>query len=230
MTKLTGVPYGVPGIFKVKRYRLVLLGVLFACVIVGEAYAGNLYRYKNSRGFVVLDDRLPPEYVANGYEVLSKSGRLIKVVPAHVDKPVVDVEQNKIADEKRQREDNYLLASFSSREEIQHTQERKLGLLAQEIKTIEQNLTDTREQKVNERARAANYQRSGKPAPDSIKAGLVQLEEEESKAVSLLDARREELAEVKSLYERYEARFAELTGKKTGVSSTPPEGLNEPES
>ena len=218
------------GIVKVKRYHGIIVTVLLACVIAGEAYAGKLYRYTNSRGFVVLDDRLPPEYVSNGYEVLSKSGRLIKVVPAYVEKPLADTKQQEIADEKRQQEDKYILASYSSREEIQHTGGRKLQLLEREIKIVEQNLADTRAQRAKDRARAANYQRSGKSVPDSIKAVLVHLEEEENKAMLLLGARRKEHADVKSLYGRYEARFAELTRAEAEVSSTPREGPSEPES
>ena len=217
-------------IVKVKRYHGIIVTILFACVIAGEAYASNLYRYTNSRGFVVLDDRLPPEYVSNGYEVLSKSGRLIKVVPAYVEKPLVDTKQQEIADEKRLQEDKYILASYSSREEIQHTVGRKLQLLEREIKIVEQNLADTRAQRAKDRARAANYQRSGKSVPDSIKTVLVQLKEEENKAVSLLGARHKERANVKSLYERYEARFVELTGEEAEVNSMLREGPSEPES
>ena len=217
-------------IVKVKRYHGIIVTILFACVIAGEAYASNLYRYTNSRGFVVLDDRLPPEYVSNGYEVLSKSGRLIKVVPAYVEKPLVDTKQQEIADEKRLQEDKYILASYSSREEIQHTVGRKLQLLEREIKIVEQNLADTRAQRAKDRARAANYQRSGKSVPDSIKTVLIQLEEEENKAVSLLGARHKERANVKSLYERYEARFVELTGEEAEVNSMLREGPSEPES
>lgn len=217
------------GLSKAKCYQAILLTPLFISVVVGEAYAGNLYRYKNSRGFVVLDDRLPAEYVSNGYEVLSKSGRLIKVVPAHIDKPLVDTKQQELADEKRHQEDKYILASYGSREEIQNTGGRKLQLLEREIKIVEQNLADTRAQRAKDRARAANYQRSGKSVPDSIKAVLVHLEEEENKAVSLLDARRKEHADVKRLYGRYETRFAELTGEQAELSSTPREGPSEPE-
>ena len=217
------------GIVKVKRYQGILLMALFACVIAGEAYAGNLYRYTNSRGFVVLDDRLPPEYVSNGYEVLSKSGRLIKVVPAHVDKPEVDAETQEKVDGERQREDKYILASYGSLEDIQQTGARKKKSLEREIQIVERNLADTRAQRVEERARAANYQRSGRPVPDLVKDVLAQLEEEENKAIPLLESRRQEQADMKAQYERYEARFVELTGDDAEASSTSPETASEPE-
>ncbi len=217
------------GIVELKRYRGKAVMVLLACVVAGEVNADKLYRYTNSRGFVVLDDRLPAEYVSNGYEVLSKSGRLIKVVPAYAEKPLVDTKQQEIIDEKRQQEDKYILASYGSRQEIQNTGERKLQLLEREIRIVEQNLADTRAQRAKDRARAASYQRSGKSVPDSIKAVLTHLEEEEGKAMSLLDERRKEHAGVKNLYERYEARFVELNGEETELRSMLPEGPGEPE-
>ena len=191
---------------------LVLSACLFADNILADKLrSDNLYRYKSKGGLTVLDDRIPPEYIAGGYEILSKGGQVLQVIPAHVDKPVGSTEQEKINARERQREDKYILASYGSIEEIQQLRARKLNLLAREIKIIEANLADTRKQRVKERARAANYQRAGKPVPASLKTVLAELDEEELKARPLLDNRHTELANLEALYDRYEARFAELT-------------------
>ncbi len=189
--------------------------------MAGEAYGGNLYRYKNSRGFTVLDDRLPAENVSNGYEVLSKSGRVLKVVPAYVDKPEVDVEQQRAVDIARGREDKYILASYDSRKQIRNTGERKLKQLGREIKIIERNLIDIGTQRRSQRTRAADYQRSGRSVPATITDSLRKLVEDEGKASSLLDGRRKEYAAMVAMYTRYELRFAELTGEPIEDAAEP---------
>jgi len=192
------------------RSRFIMLA-LFACLLADNLRADNLYRYKSKSGLVVLDDRLPPEYVADGYEVLSKSGRLLRVVPAHVDKPAGSTEQEILNAKERLREDKYILASYGSIEEIQQVKERKLSLLEREINIIETNLADTRKQRAQQRTRAANYQRAGRPVPASLKKALAGFEEQERKAEPLLNERYAEIARVAALYDKYKARFVELT-------------------
>ena len=41
----------------------------------------KLYRYRDAKGMVVIDDAVPPQFARNGYEVLNSSGQVIEVVP-----------------------------------------------------------------------------------------------------------------------------------------------------
>ncbi|HAD09043.1 MAG TPA: hypothetical protein DCF62_06145, partial [Porticoccaceae bacterium] len=103
---------------------LVLL--LFTVWLPLGASASMLYRYKNSDGVTVMDQTIPPEYVNNGYEVLSKSGRVVKVVPPYTEKAAGTSEQDEKARLQREKDDQYLLANFRSLEEIQYSKARKL--------------------------------------------------------------------------------------------------------
>ncbi len=196
-----------------------IIGLALLSVLISEClHAGNLYRYKNKKGFIVLDDRVPPQYVAGGYEVLSKGGQVLRVILPKEVKPPGSAEKDKIEAEARKREDNYILASYSRIEEINQARERKLNLLEREIKIIEANLEDTRKQRAIEFVRAANYQRAGKQVPNVLKEVLEELEELEKKAEPLLQKRRKEVAGVDTLYKRYETRFLELTEASPALS------------
>lgn len=201
--------------------RYLLLGILLSCLLLPmQSLADSLYRYKNNKGIIVLDDRVPPEYVNGGYEVLSKSGRVIKVVPPYTEKEVSNVEQNEKAKLQREKDDRYLLATYRSLEEIRHAGARRLGQLEREILIVETNLADTRTRRESELAKAANFQASGREVPESVRTALAGLEQEESKARDMLVARQQERQALEKRFQTYESRFLELTKKKAGVSET----------
>lgn len=43
--------------------------------------AGSYYRYRNAEGVKVISHSIPPEFSQSGYEILSATGRVIRVVP-----------------------------------------------------------------------------------------------------------------------------------------------------
>lgn len=185
------------------------------CVAVSQACAQNLYRYKNDHGVVVIDDNVPPKYIPGGYEILSRGGQLLEVVPPQSEEVVED----ESVIEERKREDSFILKSFGSVAEIRSAGERKLQLLEREIQLVESNINDTRKQRAREQARAANYQRSGQAVPDAVKDVLTQLDQQENKAKKILDERRREYADQQALYLKYESRYNELTAEQGSTAA-----------
>ena len=56
--------------------------LLLSVLLPALAGAGELYRYVNDKGVIVLDRQgVPPEYIGKGYDVLSDQGRVVRVVP-----------------------------------------------------------------------------------------------------------------------------------------------------
>jgi len=186
------------------------------CVAVSQACAQNLYRYKNDHGVVVIDDNVPPKYIPGGYEILSRGGQLLEVVPPQSEPEVVEDES---VIEERKREDSFILKSFGSVAEIRSAGERKLQLLEREIQLVESNINDTRKQRAREQARAANYQRSGQAVPNAVKDVLTQLDQQENKAKKILDERRREYADQQALYLKYESRYNELTAEQGSTAA-----------
>ena len=72
------------------------LPLLLSVLLPALAGAGELYRYVNDKGVIVLDRQgVPPEYIGKGYDVLSDQGRVVRLAPAgrkgpgHLGCPVV---------------------------------------------------------------------------------------------------------------------------------------------
>ena len=70
------------------------IAVLILMSASASTLAGNLYRYENDQGIMVINDTVPPEFVHKGYDVLNSSGRVIERVSgepfeAYVDKQIL---------------------------------------------------------------------------------------------------------------------------------------------
>jgi hypothetical protein len=164
--------------------------------------AAELYRYYNQQGLLVTTDTPPADAATNDYEVVNKSGRVLRTVS------VLDIGEERAIDQSKQ--DSYLLTSFSDVGEIQSLKERKVGLLIREIQQLENNLTAlvSREDKIY--FDASNIELSGELVPDSVTEQLQILEDGRVELTETLAQRRDEYKAVERRYEMYIVRFRAL--------------------
>ena len=179
------------------------------------AEAGNLFRYHNSEGNLVIDHQVPPEYIAKGYEVLSSTGRVVEIVPPH---QPVEEEAGSASDvtsqADQQREDQFLLRSYSDVGEIEAAGERRLAQLAREIETIESNRVKNEDQLERARGRAARYQLAGKKLPEDLLKRMDEIASLAGDTQHMLLLRRQEYEAVAARYEHYKNRFKALNPEK----------------
>ncbi len=93
--------------------------------------AKELYRYQASAGLMVTSDTLSPEAAANGYDIVNEQGRVLQRLGP---RPL----QSQSSEQSEQ--DQYLLSSFSKVDEISVLKNRKLELLARDIKHLLSNI------------------------------------------------------------------------------------------
>jgi hypothetical protein len=198
--------------------RRLIIAAGVAATLCGSALSvadENLYRYRNHSGELVIDHRIPPEFVAGGYEVLSRSGRVIEVIPPH---KVLSEDEQQTAmlsteeAEEQKKEDALLLRSYSTLEELQDARDRRLELLDRELLIVESNLDKSREQLADSQVRAANHQRSGRVVPKVLLDNISDLTEQIRDAEQMTAARAEERQQVSDKYSRYIERFRQLKG------------------
>lgn len=164
--------------------------------------AAELYRYYNQQGVLVTTDTPPADAAINDYEVVNESGRVLRIVSA------LDSGQALSSDQDKQ--DRYLLTSFSSVDEIQSLKVRKVQLLMREIEQLENNLASlaARENKIY--FEASNIELSGEAVPASVPEQLQILEDARAELTETLTQRREEYNAVERLYKGYISRFRQL--------------------
>ena len=198
--------------------RILMLLVL-ACSLVGintamavESAVKVIYRYKNHQGVTVMDSAIPPEFVSKGYEVLSRTGKVLKVVaPALEGEEAEQVRAERLAREEQARIDLQLRRSYSNVGDIDAAKARNLESLRGNIQILEANKGSANERLESSLARAAELERSGRKVPEDILKNISNLEQE-IKSIKLQIKQREvEYQSVSDRFEQDRKRFLEIT-------------------
>ncbi|GLX15700.1 MULTISPECIES: DUF4124 domain-containing protein [Pseudomonas] len=170
------------------------------------ANAAEMYRYTNAQGITVIDRQgVPSEFIAKGYEVLNEQGRVIRVVPPA---PTAEEMQKILADRERAKSDAQLLRLYSSLEDVDRAQARKLAELDGLIGVAKGNLQSVRQQQANLQKQAADQERTGREVPKQL--------------LDQISSQRDEQVRLKKDIERYQAARAQaqsaFTADRTRVS------------
>ena len=195
-------------------------GVLAACLLLPVASAANseLYRYTNAEGNVVIDHRVPPEYVSAGYEVLNERGVVMRVVPRELTEEELAnrsaqerLEAEALEEQKRLREwDESLLLRYSSIEDIEAARERELRDLQIRVSILKSNKRSLRQQVETYQAQAADQERLGRSVDAAHLTAIADLQSEiESTDRSIAD-REEEIDAVRASFQKDIDRFEQL--------------------
>lgn len=151
-----------------------LLTALVASVLAGSVQAGELYRFKNASGGLVLSSSIPNERVTEGYEVIdSYSGRLLRTVA-----PQISAEEAAAKAEFERRVGVCKIAlrrvqtMYESNEDIDKAETKALQSLETRIVNAQANLTHLRNQRSNFEDQAARMERSGNGVTPALMGNL----------------------------------------------------------
>ncbi len=187
--------------------------LLSGCVAAQNTTTGKvMYRYKNKDGVTVLDSTIPPQYVNNGYEIMSLSGKVLKVI-----KPVVQgaegerLHQERLRREEREREDIQLRRSYSNVSDIDAAKSRNLESLRGNIGILQANLTSARSRLQTHQSQAAAIERAGRQLPEDLLKNINNLVQEEKDIQVQIQQREEEYKTVEQKFNADRKRFVEIT-------------------
>lgn len=184
---------------------LVLLGVFGANVCFGD-----LYRYVDDKGVVVLDRHgVPSQYIGKGYEVLNEQGRVIRVVQAA---PTAQERQLLLEAEARANSDLQLLRLYASVQDVERAKKRKLAELDGVIGIARSNLQALHTQQDNLQSQAANHERAGREVPESLLVQIGNLKKEQASLQRDIDRYLKVREEAEGSFGRDQARLAQLLG------------------
>lgn len=177
----------------------------------GDLPTNVFYRYTDASGAKVMHHSLPAEAAQKGYEIVSLSGNVLKVVP-----PALSAEEAAAQAESRaqQREleewDATLLRRYSNVSDIESAKERKLADLESAMSILVTNMNTTQKAIRDEYAKGANFERRGQAVPPVVLSnlGALQTELEESKEKYI--QREWEYEDVAEKFEQDIERFKQI--------------------
>ncbi|HOY21832.1 MAG TPA: hypothetical protein PK002_01700 [Cellvibrio sp.] len=181
------------------------------------AQVGNkmFYRYTTNDGRKVVSQTIPPQFVRNGYELLTISGEIVKVVPPAP--PEADAER--IANERKAakeqaRRDVELRRTYSSVLDIDSAKTRNLQELQNTINILQANLSSVKSQLKAQEVHAASVERSGKTLSNDILKNISTLRTEEKELNIQIKQREAEYQKSADRYEHDKLRFVEISKPK----------------
>ena len=197
--------------------RLVLCGCILAVAVTATA-APNLYRYRDSNGTVVIGASVPPDYVKDGYEVLSSTGRVIEVVPraptpeeiAAREAAEAQAQRERELAQKKAEEDALLLRLYGSPEGAMQVRDRRLQELGGIISIKRGNLQVATTQIEEIEAQAAAFERSGRVVPEDLYTNLSRLQNQVQDLERDVAHSESELANVEREYDLKIERLRQL--------------------
>jgi hypothetical protein len=196
-----------------RALTLALTGTLWLSLPASGDYAPGsvFYRYTDEQGVKVLSQSIPPEHVPNGYEVISRSGRVLKVVaPAPSGEDAARVAEERRLKEEQDRWDAELRRRYSTVADIEAAKTRNLAELQGNISILQGNLSSVYTQIEQQQAQAANLERSGREVTDTILKNLSDLAQEEQYIKAQIRQREEELQAVSDRFDRNIERFQQI--------------------
>lgn len=199
--------------FVAAAFALVVVLALVAEPV--SAQSRQMYRYTNDEGHLVIGYQVPPEAVANGYEILSANGALLSVVPRTLDSgegPGRSTLAREAKEEQArlQRWDESLLLRYSTIEDIEAARDRELRDLRIRVSILKGKQRSLKQQVENYQALAANQERLGYEVDPQHLAAIDDLQAEMASTERAVTDRQAEIASVESDYQKDVNRFATL--------------------
>lgn len=193
----------ITGSSSIKRKATALLVLLCLSAISSPGFAERtFYRYFNKDGVRVISHTIPPEYAQKGYEIITHTGKVLKVVPPAPDPEALKEQEAKRARERELMAEYEVLARrYSSIEEIYAARDRRLAHLDANISILRSNIGTINSQVENLMKRAAEVERSGRDVPLQV---LQDLEEVRSELRTTEEMLQNRLVEHKSIQQEYE--------------------------
>jgi hypothetical protein len=182
----------------------------------------KLYRYRDERGVLVIDDSVPAHMARNGYEVLNGFGQVIEVVPRQLSEEELanlSVEEKakreaREREEKQQLYDESLLLRYSDVVDIEAARERALKELQIRLSIVRGNMMQVKANLEREQEKAADIERSGRKVPESLRQNIDAMRTQIKLSESDIELRIRETEEIKAQYQQEIDRFRYLTEVK----------------
>ena len=159
------------------------------------------YRYVDENGTRSTSSSIPPEYAQKGYEIVTRSGKIIKVPPAP-DPEKVKEEEARLAKQRRQMAEYEILARrYSSVDDIYSARDRRLTHLNASIAILQSNIESIKRKIAEFTTKAADQERQGLTVHASLLTALEDTKSELAISEEKLRLRRLEHDEIHQRFE-----------------------------
>ena len=205
------------------KYSVHVIAIAAAAAVAGFSAPADaaIKCWTNKEGVRECGESVPPEYSQQGHEVISNQGTVVKetdraLTPEEIEaqkKQAAEEAEKKRAAEEQARQDQILLATFSSTDEIERQLTDQLAALTARIGTTETFIEKLKDQLNKRIEAAAAAERAGKPANDALKEDIESLKRQLKNNEDSIAELHKEQESTKAEYAAKVERFKELKGE-----------------
>jgi chromosome segregation ATPase len=213
----------------IPRY-LILLPLLFSAPTI---HAERTFRWVDENGQVHYGDRVPPQYLKQERRELNEQGRTLKVYEAPKTPEqkaeerrlaVTEAAREKIA-AKQQREDQTLLATYSSEEDMLLARDGKIASIETLIQLTHRRIKSMQKRLLELTDEAAEYERSGKKLPVGLQQQIANIRKQISQNELFIEEKEREMEDIREKFATDIERFKELTADDKNVKTARKSGI-----
>lgn len=166
------------------------------------------YRYTDNKGYTVISSQIPPQYIGKGYDVIDKSGKLIRRVEPE---PSAEEKARRIKEEAERKHlttwDAGLLRRYSHPDDIEEAKQRKLVQNKNFIEIINRNIEKIDIEIDRYQSLAAADEREGRNVSQDTLTRIQQLKVERNVEIKSKKAKEKEREGIEKKFDEDIDRF-----------------------
>jgi hypothetical protein len=208
--------------------------LLLTLISAGPASASKLYKWIDEMGNVYYSDQVPPQYIKREHSRLSEQGLEVeRRGAAKTDEQVrqeseiarLRLRQKQLIEE-QETEDEILLSSFRTEEDLLMARDGQIGAVESQIRLSNENILRSRVRLNKMQANAADLERRGQAASAKFLGQIEETRESIEDMHLKIDNLERQKVEIAAQFERDIARFRQLRqlddyNKPTDTASEP---------
>ncbi len=184
--------------------------VLAALTTTSSAYAADLFRWQDEQGKTHYTDQVPPEYLKEGYRVISEQGLTIRTIRSTSDIESSRAPSTPEIPKQQALEDQRLLMTYSNEDEIIATRDRKLAD-TQAMLDLTQETISLLETQFRQLAKeASDFEKRGKPIPESLLSQISNTRRKMEKHQTKLGQGASDISNIKQAFDETLQRYRQL--------------------
>lgn len=199
--------------FKITVLMTLLLAAGFTSFVHAQA---KYYRYINDKGVRVINSTIPPQYVGNGYEIVTIHGDVLETIaPAPSEDELAEVAAKREREAQLKEWEEALMRRYSSVADIEAAKKRKIADFDGAMSILRGNANNINTKIEDMQARAAGFERTGKAVPAYMLDNLVDLKRELTETQKLIDSRLEEQKALEQKFDEDIEKFKQVQAAKS---------------
>jgi hypothetical protein len=204
------------------RRLTIILSLLGLALLLPLGASAQIKCWTNKDGIRECGNVVPPEYAQQETRTMDRRGITTEVRPRARTAEEIEADRQREAEEDRrkaeeerlqkeqQERDRVLLATYMSEEDIIRTRDRMASTINAAIELSRVNIDKMQERLVEERRRAANFERQGREVPQRNREEIRGLEQLIAEREQYIVNREQERNVLLERYDEERRRFIEL--------------------